>query len=306
MHEFDKFVYSMFAKYMKINANENRTMKPVLTKTARRVKSRVEKAKNRIAKQRLVFGPLTKEQLEKIRIDADIMRKNKSTLLHVRSNRDKKRCIRFSYVRYADDWIILTNAKKDIIIEMKEKCSKWLLEELKFTLDESKTNVINLDKTKAKFLGFTIFRMKKRIIKKANKSGKVFRQRSTVELTIGIDHERVRNRLIAGKILDEKLKPRSNTIYRMLKPVYIVQKYRQRLEGLINYYYRMITFPNELSLYYYAYKFFCLKTLARRMDKSIKQVTFKYGEELNLEMEVNEVTLKGTVKRKEKASFPTY
>jgi len=306
MRKFDLYINELIMEYLKINVTEKRTPSGALTKTARRLKSRIEKAKARIEKFKMISRQLTLEEKQKIRKDAEIMRKSKSKLLRTRSGRDCKRLIRFTYIRYADDWILLTNAKRDIVLEIKEKCSNWLVEELGFQLDRDKTRVTNLDKEKAKFIGFTILRKKKRIIRKTSKKGVIFRQRSTVELTLGIDHDRVRSRLIAGKIMTNKLTPRSNTLYGLMKPIYIVKKYRQRLEGLINYYYRVLTYPTELNLYYYAYKFSCLKTLARRMNKSIKKITLTYGEEMKMEVEVKEFTLKGKKTRIEQASFPKY
>jgi len=306
MRKFDLYINELVTEYLKRNVTENRTATSVLTRTARRLKGRVEKAKGRIEKLKKISRPLTMEEKQKVRKDAEIMRKNKSELLRTRSGRDCKRLMRFIYIRYADDWILFTNTKRDIVLEIKEKCFKWLMEELGFQLDHNKTRITNLDKEKAKFVGFTIFRKKKRIIRKTSKKGVIFRQRSTVELTLGIDHDRVRNRLIAGKIMDEKFKPRSNTLYGLMKPIYIVKKYKQRLEGLINYYYRLLTYPTELNLYYYAYKFSCLKTLARRMKKSIKKITLTYGEEMKMKVEVREFTLKGEKIRIEHESFPKY
>jgi len=260
----------------------------------------------KLEKLKEISRPFTMEEKQKVRKNAEIMRKNKSELLRTRSGRDCRRLIRFSYIRYADDWILFTNAKQDIVLEIKKKCSKWLMEELGFQLDQNKTRITNLDKEKAKFVGFTIFRKKKRIIRKTSKKGVIFRQRSTVELTLGIDHDRVRNRLIAGKVMDEKLRPRSNNLYGLMKPIYIVKKYKQRLEGLINYYYRLLTYPTELNLYYYAYKFSCLKTLARRMKKSSKKITLTYGEEMKMKVEIREFTLRGEKTRVEHENFPKY
>lgn len=306
MRKFDLYINELIIEYLKINIIEKRKTNEMVTKTTRKLRNRVQAAKYRIEKFKTISRPLLLEEKLNIRKDAEIMRKSKSELLRTRSGRDCKRIIRFAYIRYADDWILLTNAKRDIVLEIKEKCSKWLIEELRLQLAQDKTQITNLDKEKAKFLGFTIFRKKKRIIKKTSKKGIIFRQRSTVELTLGIDHDRVRNRLIAGKILNEKLEPRSNTLYGLMKPVYIVRKYRQRLEGLINYYYHLLTYPTELNLYYYGYKFSCLKTLARRMNKSIKKITLIYGEEMNMKIEIKESTLKGEIIRIKQEKFPTY
>lgn len=306
MRKFDLYINELITEYLKINVTEKRKSTVVYTKTAKKLMNQIRNAKIRIEKLKKISRPLTTEEKQKVKKDAEIMRKSKSELLRARSSRDCKRLVRFAYIRYADDWILFTNAKREIVLEIKENCSKWLMEKLGFQLDHDKTRVTNLDKEKAKFVGFTIFRKKKRIIRKTTKKGVIFRQRSTVELTLGIDHDRIRNRLIAGKIIDEKLKPKSNTLYGLMKPIYIVKKYKQRLEGLINYYYRLLTYPTELNLYYYVYKFSCLKTLARRMKKSIKKITLTYGDEMRMEMEIKERTLKGEKIRVERESFPTY
>jgi len=196
--------------------------------------------------------------------------------LRIVSKKANSKTIRFAYSRYADDFVIMTNATLNELEKIKEYLTKWLYDELYLTVDQKKTLLIDLNQEKTKYLGFTIFRKKKRI----------FRQRSTVELIIGIDHERVKNRLEAGRIINQEHEPRSNLIYIQLQPHEIVTKYRQRVEELFNYYYTALTYPTELNFYYYAYKFSCLKTLARRMKKSIKQITLTYGEDIRIETEM--------------------
>ena len=216
--------------------------------------------------------------------------------------------IRFAYSRYANNWIILTNGKRKLLENLKDEIIDFFLNDLKIKLNEDKISVRNLRKDKAKYLGFTIFYREKRIRKE-----RVFRQRLASEPIVGIDHERILSRLVAEKILSEKYLPRSNPTYVALKPYDIVIKYKQRLEKLFDYYYLNVTYPNELSRYYYAYKFSCLKTLARRMKISISQVTMKYGERMEVFLEAkfrrkNSLGLVEVekVKKKEIARFPTH
>jgi len=308
MHEFDIFALETIENYTtKINWEEQRKKATVLPRHYRRIKSRLEKSKARIeAKKKKDYGKLTLPEQRQIIKDRRIMRKSKSEMLNIRSSCDNKAWIRMCYIRYADDWILISNTTEEILKEIKELFSTWLERNLDFTLDEKKTNITNLRKSKAKFLGFTIFHKKKRIIRKESETGKIFRQRSTVPLTLGIDHERVRDRLIAGSIITKDLKPRSNLHYLVLTPTKMIEKYKQRLEGLVNYYHSLITYPTELNFYYYAYKFSCLKTLSRRLKKSGKQITLKHGPELKFQSEVTEMTLKGKKPRTISASFPTY
>jgi hypothetical protein len=67
-----------------------------------------------------------------------------------------RRKIRIFYIRYADDWILLTNATAEIANLIKDKISKFFSEKLKLTLSEKKTLITKITKDKAKFLGFEL------------------------------------------------------------------------------------------------------------------------------------------------------
>lgn len=306
MHEFDDHITDKLTELAdEINTREKRTNTGKLTKEARRYTSRIEKAKKKINTLK-TLKKKSEENVNEIKRLTNRMRDSKKQVLKTTSMKANSKTIRFAYSRYADDFVIITNATIIKLEKVKEYITKWLNDELYFILDQEKTLMIDLNKSKAKYLGFTILRKKKRIIRKITKTGKFFRQRSTVELTIGIDHERVKNRLEAGKIINQKHKPRSNLLYMQLQPHQIVTKYRQRVEGLFNYYYTALTYPTELNFYYYVYKFSCLKTLARRMKKSIKYITLIYGENIFIETQIIRKNLLREVVVKKKTYYPLY
>jgi len=322
MHEFDIEIYRKIEELLKINESEMRTKSGKLPKTYRKYKGRIEKSWNRIKlfNSRLESGKVWTENgyriitpemkidiQNKIKKDIKSMRENKKLVLTSRAVKENSLLIRFAYVRYADDWLLLTNGPEEMVIQLKEYFTTWLKEKLQWTLDDRKTLITDLSKAKTKFLGYTIYKKKKRIIKKKFKN-KIFRQRSTVPLTIGIDHDRVIERLIVGKILTEKTKkPRSMPIYMVLKSWRIVEKFKQRLEGLANYYHRIITYPSELNYYHYIYKFSCLKTLARKMNKSISQISKIYGIRMQIDYQETYMKNSGDINTIEKKSnFPTY
>lgn len=66
--------------------------------------------------------------------------------------------LRIVYVRYAYDWIILTNGSLEAANYIQESCKQFLMGELKLTLSEEKTKVTYITKVPALFLGFSIFR----------------------------------------------------------------------------------------------------------------------------------------------------
>jgi hypothetical protein len=68
------------------------------------------------------------------------------------------------YIRYADDWILFTRGNESLAhafmpLELKEICEKWILENLKLKLSQEKTKNTNLNKEKAHFLGYEIFKI---------------------------------------------------------------------------------------------------------------------------------------------------
>ena len=68
-----------------------------------------------------------------------------------------KRAIRIVFCRYADDWIILTNANLKISNQLKKRIEIWLKVNLKLTLSPEKTHTTCIKKKYAKFLGFYLY-----------------------------------------------------------------------------------------------------------------------------------------------------
>ncbi|AOY74758.1 reverse transcriptase domain-containing protein [Clostridium formicaceticum] len=64
-------------------------------------------------------------------------------------------------VRYADDWIILTQTIENAD-RMLKHVNKFFKHRLSLELSEDKTVITDLTKEKVKFLGFEIYKEKKR------------------------------------------------------------------------------------------------------------------------------------------------
>ncbi|MED2766048.1 group II intron reverse transcriptase/maturase [Bacillus thuringiensis] len=68
----------------------------------------------------------------------------------------KRSNIKIAYlVRYADDWVIITNSKANAE-KIKYRAGKYLNETLKISLSEEKTLITNVTKKPLNFLGFTV------------------------------------------------------------------------------------------------------------------------------------------------------
>lgn len=238
---------------------------------------------------------------------------NKQVLLHKFNTLQQAKDLILTYVRYADDWIILTNGQKDIANQIKDACRDFLSNELNLTLSEEKTKITNITESCAFFLGYTIFRKAykrtRRIDITSQKkaasaqkavitAGKLVRgQLRTVDLDpktpnravyrtaaasaklrIGIDQNRIIKRWILNKIITHlSYKPREMPAYSILPIEEIITHFNQRMLGLAQYYYNTITEKYRLNFYLYILYYSCLKTLATKLKLSINQITEKYG-----------------------------
>lgn len=71
------------------------------------------------------------------------------------------RSLRILYVRYADDWILLSNANRQICERWKGIIKDYLFNSLGATLAEDKTHITDIREKPAHFLGFELRRRRK-------------------------------------------------------------------------------------------------------------------------------------------------
>lgn len=109
---------------------------------------------------------------------------------------------------------------------------------------------------------------------------------------MGIDHDRVKSRMIGLQMIDEKYKPRHVGLYCRLKPWEIVTKFSQKLTGFLSYYYKYLTYPTDLGAYYYILRYACLKTLAYRMKISVSKIHKVHGEKMNMKRTIRMIDSK--------------
>lgn len=287
MHEFDleieKIKKELDDRNRKGGGNKNTIMRHANT-----IAVRLNKKTNRL-------DQMKKEKqfnIQKFRRLLKQIEKDKKLQLTLPHKNKARRLLRISYCRYADDWILFTNLKETEVEVLKKRLTEWLRNELKFELDQEKTYITNLRKGKAKFLGFTLFIHKKNISKVKNKDGRIFRRRSNERLFMGIDHDKVKSRMIGLQMIDEKYKPRHVSLYCRLKPWEIVTKFSQKLTGFLNYYYNYLTYPSDLGVYYYILRYACLKTVAYRMKISVSKIHKVHGEKMNMKKTIRMIDSK--------------
>merc|ERR1711915_801335 len=310
---FSTYICMNLIKWLKKNNKEEGRvpMEKASTKKYKKLKSRIDSNRARIKRLIKKHQGLNEDNIDKYKELVLEKRQAKKKRLQVPFINRRKILLTFSYTRYADDWIILTNASEKHCEKIKKLLTDILKTEFKLELSNEKTKITNLEKEHASFLGFTLKNTPSKVQTRIKKDGTKFKARTTLGPRIGIDHERVMKRLEEVQVIkdrnEKKLKPRHVGIYCSLKDWEIVTKFNQILRGLFNYYYYSLTGKSDLHKYYYLYRYSCLKTLAHRLRISIAKITKKYGNELIMKYFIYFKDQNGKkIKKERSVKFPTY
>jgi len=314
MHEFDEWITSYLThKFRKINETEGRKTGPESSKKYKHINSRKavlrkQKVRRKVKLERLITAdPSQTDNIKNLRDEVNWISNRlnayKSMSFRTPSMANIRKELKFVYVRYADDWVLINNASLELNRELKEEIRIWLATELKLTLSEEKTLVTDIIKGSTKFLGFGIKNMSRHDVVKRRTGDKVVKTRRSTLLKVSIDYARVEDRLKLRGYLSIKGKPKSNNMLIQQKVHTIIEKYGQVMRGLSNYYFNNITYKSEIAKAHYILRFSLAHTLANRLKISVRGVFLKYGKDLkaNYEIETSE-----NVKSSKSVSFPEY
>ena len=287
MNDFDTHVINHFRETLNtINIKEKRVESPqsLVAKTYKNEKRKLDRQLKKLikpdtklsGKDKFLNFEEVKKILKKKRKVEKPLKKNKS----IAQNKKK---LMFTYIRYADDFLVLTNASNKHAEKMKKELSQWLKENLGLELSPEKTFITQLNKKKAKFLSFTIYDIKER---KQITTKHGIKKKLNVGLRIGIDIEKALNNLMANGIIDKKKKPCPVNKYLFLKNQEILEKFNQKTQGISNYYFGHITMKSSLDYLLYLCTKSCEFTLAKKLKKSVRELKIRYGHQLEFEYEV--------------------
>lgn len=206
----------------------------------------------------------------------------------VSSSTNNKRILRILYIRYADDWIIVTNGNKEIGNLIKKKITEFLLKNLYLKLSEKKTLVTNITREPARFLGFEIRASKfgplrKEATKKSentmNENGKKHITCKVASTLLWVQPDRLRliNRQYMKGFCNKNGFPISIPWISCFEAQTIIERYNTIIRGLSEYYLPVIRNPSKIHRWIYILRFSCLKTLAQKYKLSISKIFKKYG-----------------------------
>lgn len=155
MHEFDmSIINDLQLEIDKKNSIEKRKVKgtnnPKYAYISQRI-ARLTKYANNILTKAPTFRDLSNE--DQLKVSSFHKEIHKYYLERTRTPwvRVSKKNIKIIYLRYADDWIILTNASRKYCNTIKDYIPNKLINTLKLELSEEKTKITNLKQKNAVF-----------------------------------------------------------------------------------------------------------------------------------------------------------
>ena len=175
---------------------------------------------------------------------------------------------RFSYTRYADDWLISFIGTESEAIEIKKSIDTFLKDVLKLKVSNSKTKVIKADDQKhpARFLGYNIFIQ-------WSKTKITNGQRSVCgDVALAIPDDVIRDKC---KKYMKNGKPIHLSI-RIFEPVFdIIKDFQAEFRGFCQYY-KFARNLNELSKLKWIMETSMMKTLSAKLNISVSKLYKKY------------------------------
>jgi len=199
------------------------------------------------------------------------------------------RKLNFMYVRYADDWILLTSANRQICERWKLLIKNFLWNELRATLSEEKTLITDIREKPAHLLGFEIRRHRRgrlyytKVSKPQGKRGKHWRLTRSPGLPVFTypDRQRIISRLHSKGFCEKDGFPKDVPWLSNLETFIIIERFNASIRGFAQYYAGFVANKSSLYRWIYILRFSCLKTIAKKYRSTISKVFKRFGVNLS-------------------------
>lgn len=188
---------------------------------------------------------------------------------------------KFTFVRYADDWLVGVCGSKEDCIALKAEIGEFLRKELKLTLSEEKTKITHSSENVC-FLGYDIYVRRSQEVKGHKMKNGKWRKARTLHLKVALTvphREKIEHFMFAKGVViqtkDGRLKPMHRPTLLNLSDSEIVEQYNAEMRGLLNYYNLAVDY-HTLDYFCYLMEYSCLKTIANKHKTSVRKVIRKY------------------------------
>lgn len=295
---FDQFVYNEIIQPINLENKEKLKQNPILQKTKKvEMGSREYKSKRyrkQLALQQLKKARENNATSKVIKEKIKFFEEANVELLKTPYSDIKLFPKKAVYARYIDVWVLALTTTKAEAKSIKQKMIAFFFAERKMKLDKKKINILSIVDG-YKFLGFEIRMIIKKpklmkvltVSRKRGKKGKCVRGLKRIisrKITIEPDSERLLKKLKYNEFCDEKYFPIGKKEWLIYDEYQIVEKFRQVLEEIYNYY-RNADSLRRLHRISYILHYSCAKTLARRKKMSLKQIFGLYTKKLRVNIE---------------------
>jgi len=188
---------------------------------------------------------------------------------------------KFTFVRYADDWLAGVCGTKQDCISLKAEISEFLSTELKLTLSEEKT-LITHSSEDIRFLGYDICVRRNHEVKGHQMKNGTWRKSRTLYMKVALTiplKDKIEKFMFTKGVIRQKLSGEFQPIHRTellnLSDCEIVEHYNAEARGICNYYNLACNY-HTLDYFCYLMEYSCLKTIANKHKSTIRKTIRKY------------------------------
>lgn len=282
MAEFDEYIInSLLPSLEKINVEEKR-IKTAKPKRFNRLTWKLHTLRRKLNEIKKSSSLTQKEKAELKSIHAEIKATGKLQRSTPSVNVKRSR-IRGFYIRYADDWVFLTNGGRLRAEQIKDHIGRWLKDNLDLDLSPEKTIITNLEVSHALFLGHRMGYYGPRRTATRKRPHLIWRRSVNPRLYFDVDRKRLEKRLIDKQFLcKRKTQGRRKPAWSVLEDAQIVYLYNSVIRGLINFYRTNLKRYSLIWKYVYILRYSCMHTLANKHRLTLKKVIKKYGKHITV------------------------
>lgn len=199
------------------------------------------------------FDNFVTREFEKKKLRKEFSSGQRSLLLRGLSGKPRIRLKPAYLVRYADDWVVLTNTKENAQ-KLVHRYEKYLREELKLTLSLEKTKITDIRTSPISFLGYKL-----KVVRGNAEKGYITRSKPNVEKL---------EKKIIQLLKDIKMLKKCKDTETLISDINIINS---KIRGLVNYY-QVTTWGSEvMKQYNQRVRWAAYKAIRRRLGaKSAK------------------------------------
>ena len=188
---------------------------------------------------------------------------------------------KFTYVRYADDWLAGVCGTRQECEELKAEISEFLSTELKLTLSEEKT-LITHSSENVRFLGYNICVRRSQEVRGHRMKNGTWRKTRSLngKVALTVPHlDKIERFMFEKGVIRQKPDGKFQPIHRSkllnMSDVEILQHYNAEARGLCNYYNLACNY-HTLDYFCYLMEYSCLKTIANKHKSSVRKIIRQY------------------------------